>query len=298
VLVYADQTNRSFVRYGGNYVPALDDMPGDLELFEFDLPDVKDWETAVVRVSEVFGHAVSRLLNAGNLAMLASKVQESVASLKGDCESLPDRLQLILKNLGVSESEIDKADRVKTAKATRKLLVDCTGKEATALVGVIAAARMETSGTAMGRSLKSASSILECLRNTKWDLFSGIAHLGDERKMQADLLLQDVRSALSTDELALAGGLAAKLSEAESRAIRLLTPPKPPVVPGPTPPVTPPPIAPPPEPPKKGLKQVGSGSRSRLGHRESLSEAQELVQKLQQNPKLRLTIHWTLEEEG
>jgi hypothetical protein len=298
VLVYADQTNRSFVRYGGNYVHSLDDMPGDLELVEQQLPDVKDWETAVVRVSEVFGHAVSKLLNAGNLAMLASKVKESVGSLKGDCESLPDRLQLVLKNLGVSESEIDKADRVKTARATRKLLVDCTGKEATALVGVIAAAKMETSGTAMGRSLKSASSILECLRNTKWDLFNGVAHLGDERKMQADLLLQDVRSALSTDELALAGGLAAKLSEAESRAIRLLTPPKAPVVPGPTPPITPPPIAPPPEPPKKGLKQVGTGSRSRLGHRESLSEAQELVQKLQQNPKLRLTIHWTLEEES
>ena len=298
VLVYADQTNRSFVRYGGNYVPSLDDMPADLELVEQQLPDVKDWETAVVRVSEVFGHAVSRLLNAGNLAMLASKVKESVASLTGDCESLPDRLQLILKNLGVRESEIDKADRVKTAKATRKLLLDCTGKEATALVGAIAGAKMETSGTAMGRSLKSASSILDCLRNTKWDLFNGVAHLGDERKMQADLLLQDVRSALSTDELALAGGLAAKLSEAESRAIRLLTPSKPPVVPGPTPPVTPSPIAPPPEPPKKGLKQVGSGSRSRLGHNESLSEAQELVQKLQQNTKLRLTIHWTLEEES
>jgi hypothetical protein len=297
VLVYADQTNRSFVRYGGNYVPSLDDMPGDLELVEQQLPDVKDWENAVVRVSEVFGHAVSRLLNAGNLAMLASKVKESVASLKGDCDSLPDRLQLILKNLGVSESEIDKADRVKTARATRKLLVDCTGKEATALVGVIAGAKMETSGTAMGRSLKSASSILDCLRNTKWDLFNGVAHLVDDRKTQADLLLHDVRSALSIDELALAGGLAAKLSDAESRAIRLLTPPKPPVVPVAPTPVSPAPIAPPPEPPKKGLKQIGSGSRSRLGHRESLSEAQELVQKLQQNPKLRLTIHWTLEEE-
>lgn len=297
VLVYADQTNRSFVRLGGNHVPSLDDTPGDLELVEQQLPDVKDWETALQRVSEIFGHAVSRLLNAGNLTSLASKVKESVDSTLGDSKSLPDRLQLILKNLGVSESEIEKVDRVKTAKAVRKLLLDCVGKEATPLVGAIASAKMETSGTAMGRSLKSASAILDCLRNTKWDLFSGVAHLRDERKTQADLLLQDVLSALSTDELALAGGLAAKLTEAETRAIRLLTPPKPPVVPGATPPVTPSPIAPPPEPPKKGLKQVGSSSRSRLGHRESLTEAQELVQKLQQNPKLRLTIHWTLEEE-
>lgn len=308
VLVYADQTNRSFMRYGGNYLPVLDDMPNDLELVEQQLPDVKDWEMAVLRVSEVFGHAVSRLLNAGNLTTLASKVKESVAIFKGDCESLPDRLQLILRNLGASENDIDKADRVKTAKATRKFLVDCTDKEGTSLVDAIAKAKMETSGTAIGRSLKSATSVLDCLRNTKWDLFNGVAHLGDEQKTQADLLLHDVRSALSTDELALAGGLATKLFEAESRAIKLLTPPKPnqgtsspvPVAPVSVAPVSVASIsvAPPPEPPKKGMKQVGSGSRARLSYHESLSEAQELVQMLKQNPKLRLTIHWTLEEES
>jgi hypothetical protein len=39
-------------------------------------------------------------------------------------------------------------------------------------------------------------------------------------------LIQDVCSWLKTDEHALAGGLASKLSEAEGRAIKLLTPPK------------------------------------------------------------------------
>src|SRR5690606_18916723 len=92
ILVYADQTNRSFVRYGGNYSPALDDLPNDLELIEQQLPDIKDWETAVHRVSEVFGHAISRLLNASNLATLASRVKQSVAEFKSDCDSLPDRL--------------------------------------------------------------------------------------------------------------------------------------------------------------------------------------------------------------
>ena len=108
---------------------------------------------------------------------------------------------------------------------------------------------------------------------------------------RADLLLSDVRSALSTDELALAGGLSAKLSELETRAIKLLTPPKPK-------PDDPPPVIPPPQPPKKGWKPVENGSRSRLSHDESLAEAQALIQKLEENDKLRLTIHWTLEEEG
>ena len=298
IQVYADQTNRSFIRHGVSYVPTLDDMPRDLELVEQHLPDITDWETALLRVSEIFGHVISRLLNAGSLNMLATKVQESVGSFKADCESLADRLQLILKNIGMTDSEIEKSDRVKTAKAVRKFLIDCTGKEATALVRVIAHAQMETSGTAMGRSLKSAASILDCLRTFRWELFPGLTNLGEERRMQADLLLQEVRSALATDELALAGGLAAKLSDAETRAIRLLTPPKPtPVAVAPVPAATTS-ATPPPEPPKKGLRQVGSGSRSRLSHHESLMEAQELVQKLKQNPKLRLTIHWTLEEES
>jgi hypothetical protein len=293
VLVYADQTNRSFVRYGGNYSPTLDDMPSELELVEQQLPDVKDWETAVQRVSEVFGLAISRLLNASNLTMLASKVKESVGDLKADCDMLPDRLQLILKNLGMSENNIGKADRVRTAKSVRKLLADCEGKEATALVSAIATASVETSGTAMGRSFKSATTILDCLRNTKWDLFEGVSHLADERKTQADLLLQDVQSALCTDELALAGGLASKLSEAESRAIKLLVPKdeggrrKDEI---------------PTQPSSLSLhpsfRPVGNGSRTRLSHEESLAEAQGLIHKLEQNPKLRLTIHWTLEEEA
>ena len=101
ILVYADQTNRSFVRYGGNYTPTLDDLPNELELQEQTLPDLKDWEEAVNRVADILGHAVSQLLNASNLATLAAKVDESVTEYKADCDGLPDRLQLVLKNLGV-----------------------------------------------------------------------------------------------------------------------------------------------------------------------------------------------------
>ena len=83
ILVYADQTNRSFVRYGGNYTPTLEDLPNELELQEQALPDLKDWEEAVNRVADILGHAVSRLLNASNLATLASKVGESRQGVHG-----------------------------------------------------------------------------------------------------------------------------------------------------------------------------------------------------------------------
>ena len=59
----------------------------------------------MTRVADIFGHAISKLLNASNLATLAAKVDESVTEFKADCDSLPDRLQLVLKNLGVSEAD-------------------------------------------------------------------------------------------------------------------------------------------------------------------------------------------------
>jgi hypothetical protein len=282
ILVYADQTNRSFVRYGGNYSPALDDLPDELELVEQTLPDSKDWQEAITRAADILGHGVSKLLNASNLATLAAKVKESISEFKAECDSLPDRLQLKLKDHGVPEADAAKADRVRTAKAVKTLLANCEGREPTPLVGAIAQAKIETNSTAMGRSLKSAKSILESLRITKWDLFSAVAMIADTQKAEADRLLQDVCTWLKTDEHALAGGLAVKLTEAEARAIKLLTPPKPP--------------PPPPPDPKPGWKQVDSGTRTRLSRDEALSTTKKLTQELEENPKLRLTIQWTLEE--
>jgi Family of unknown function (DUF6079) len=281
ILVYADQTNRSFVRYGSNYTPGLDDLPNELELQEQTLPDVKDWEEAVTRLAEIFGHAISRLLNASNLTMLAEKVKGSVPEFKADCDSLPGRLQLVLKNLGVSDVDAGKTDRGRTAKAVMNLLATCEGKEPTALVHAIAHAKPETSTTTMAKSLKSAAAVLGCLRNTKWDLFAAVAQLTDHRKTDADLLLDDVRSWLKVDEHALAGGLAPKLSEAVDRAILLLTPIKPP---------------PPPPPPQPGWKIVGNESKTRLTEKEASATVEELLRKLKANQRYRLSIQWTLEE--
>ena len=43
---------------------------------------------------------------------------------------------------------------------------------------------------------------------------------------------------------------------------------------------------------------MGTGSRSRLSHGDSLAETKKLLEQLEQNRKLRLTVHWTLEEES
>src|SRR5262249_47186932 len=144
ILVYADQTNRSFMRYGGNYTPSLPDFPHELEHQEQRLPDLKDWEGGVIPGGDILGHATSRRVNASNLAALASKVSESVKEFRPDCDSLPDRIRRVLIDLGVVEEEASQADRVRTAKAVKALLASCDEKEPTKLVGAIAQARLET----------------------------------------------------------------------------------------------------------------------------------------------------------
>jgi hypothetical protein len=291
ILVYADQTNRSFhhVHHGGNYTPTLDDLPNELELQEQTLPDLTDWNEVVTRVADIFGHAISKLLNASNLATMAAKVGESITEFKTDCEALPDKVQLVLKNLGIGETEFSKCDRVRTAKAVKSLLGNCDGEEPTALVGTIAHAKIETNSTSMGRSLKSAKALLECLGRTRWDLFSAVAQLQDDRKTAAELLIQDVCTWLKTDEHALVGGLASKLSDAEGRAIKLLTPPK---APEPIPAIKPPP----PVPGKKWV-QISKGQKDRLASKDWQATAEELREKLEENPAYRLTVQWLLEEE-
>jgi hypothetical protein len=120
-------------------------------------------------------------------------------------------------------------------------------------------------------------------------LFSAVAQLQGDRKTAAELLIQDVCAWLKTDEHALVGGLASKLSDAEGRAIKLLTPPKP---------IEPiPPIKPPPPLPGKRWVQVGTGKKDRLDSKNWQATAEELGQKLEENPAYRVTVQWLLEEE-
>ena len=105
-------------------------------------------------------------------------------------------------------------------------------------------------------------------------------------------LIRDVVTWLKTDEHALAGGLAPKMSEAEGRAIKLLTPPKP---------VTPKPPKQPetlqPEPGRsRGHRSIRIG-RSGCPRQDWSTTAEQLRRKLEANPSYRITIQWTIEEE-
>ena len=290
IIVFAEQTNRFFVDFGSNVIPKLDDIPNRLALRQGVLPEEEDWQETRKRMADLFGDDISRLLNASNLASLSERMNAHVAMFKPNCASLADRIQLVLRNIGVDEDEVESCDRVRTAKAARTLFNACDGLEPTPMVNAIASATMQTSGKAMGRSIKSADQVLTSLRApNRWELFDAVAQINDKRKTDATILLEDIRSWLKADELALAGGLANKLVEAESRAIQLLTPPK--VTVPPEPQVPPAPERTP------GWKKIGSGTKSRLGCQELKQTTEELREKLEGNPEYRVSIQWTIEEE-
>lgn len=304
IIIYAEQTNRSFVRFGGNYVPKLEELPGELELREELLPSETEWQETRKRVAEIFGEDASRLLNASNLTSLAEKFTKDGASLKeeekgylvrfkANCDSLPDRILLVLTKFGVSEDAASKCDRMRTAKAAKALLEACDGVDPTPMVSAIAKAEIVTSTKNMGRSIRSADKVLASLRApNRWELFEAVAQIGDKRKTDATLLLDDLRSWLMMDEMTLAGGLAEKLFEAEGRAIQLLKPPK--VVD---------------DSGKKdkeeekekettpGWKRISVGQKARLSGQDLSATTKELLDKLEANPKYRVSLNWTIEEE-
>jgi hypothetical protein len=297
IMIYAEQTNRAFVRFGGNYIPTLADMPNELELRQEELPDEADWMETKSRMAELFGFDLSRLLNASNLAGLGEKFTEEegfIATFKANCDSLPDRLQLVLQNLGVSEDDAAKCDRVKTAKAARDLFDSIDGQEPTEMVKAIAAASIETTGKNMATSIKSAADVLDSLLEpNRWGIFEGVAKLTDKRKTDAELLLDDLRSSLMMDEFALSGGLPAKLSDAEGRAVKLLTQasPVPPVVPDIDRPVDQPKPTPP------GWSRVDEGSLECMSVDELTELTKKLNDELSANPNRRVTVQWTIEEQ-
>jgi hypothetical protein len=279
ILAYAEQTNRSFYRNGLPFEASLDSIAPDAELRLQDLPSDQEWDAAKDRATALFEIASpgASLRTAANVAALASKLLAlAAADAHGKvCQELAGEVRLGLARMGVPDDEIRQAPRHRTATAVDALLSGLAGKEATAAVQHLAVARLDTSAAAMGQSMKKAALVLRALKDTKWELFQGIARLDDERKPRADELIEGVRKALAADEYHTA--LEPALSEAESAAIALL--------------------APPPRPPRIKRKFVEGGTIE--VDTTSWQEAAALLAAKLDDPegKLKLTLRWTLERE-
>ena len=304
ILVYADQANLAFRRHGGPWTAALDDLPGDVELREEELPSQEAWKTAGDRAGKVFGLTVSPLRNASNVSDLAERLGETATEQAAACGELVERLAAIGADFSIEE---DGAKRLRTARATRALVQFLAALRGKARIEKLAEIQPDTSLEAMGTSFRKAGDVLDVLGRTHWTLFASLTRLEDDRGDTAQRLLRELTEALAADEYAVA--LGHRLPDIENRAVNLLARPVP--VEPPPPPTPPPPTAPPSLPPLppdtaqgqgpgKGGTSVREGVLVDAGahgdlNRERLREVTaKLEALLRQEPAARPEITWKL----
>ena len=286
ILVFADQTSRSFYLHGGPYAASLTDLPKECELREQKLPAHDQWDVAVHRAGSIFGVAVSPLLNAVNVQTLHTQVGGKAREKAPHCQAYAKKLGERMIEMGVPAKD---SDRMKTVEVTISLLGALQDASANATIDTLASAVVATSEEAMGGCVAKAETLFGVLDTANWDILQAISTLQDHRQHEAEKVVLSVVEALKCDEHVV--GLGARLTEAQSKATRLLTQQL----------LTPelePKDKPTPPKPKPGKRVVSKDSKENL----DLPGLERVLGKLKQEQKQGREIHvnvsWIIEEEG
>jgi hypothetical protein len=287
ILVFAEQTNRSFYEHGGPQEGTLVRLPDHFELREQRLPDEAAWNLAVQRAASIFGVTVSPLRKAANVSTLASQVKARVGEHRAGCQGYARRLRERLAGLGVTE-----APRLKTAQAVQALADRLHAAEGDGVVGGLAAAEVATSETAMGTVLVKAGELSATLDAFNWEILDAVGRLTDERRAGASEVDRIVREALKAEEHAMP--LAPALKEAQSKAVRLLTQ-------QPAPPPTVPVVTKPDQPPAPAggkTRNVRQGEKVGLSVADARRQLEQLEQEAQAGRAVTVSLAWQIVEGG
>ncbi|MEO5354353.1 MAG: DUF6079 family protein [Magnetococcus sp. XQGC-1] len=282
ILLFAQQTNRLFIQHGVPVQPSLESIPDEAVLHQQTLPDKSAWEQAVERAGAIFGVAASPLCNATNVVNLSQEILNHLNSHLEPCRRLAKALDERVLQLSIPAD----VARKRSADSVLALLEKLRHAEANALVATLSGWEISTSAESLGKSLKRSTDVLAALHGTAWEILEGAWGLTDERQAMAQSNRARVIDALSRDELVVSLGTV--LREAQSEAVRLLTPPQ-----------KPKPTLPPPSPPPelRGRKSVVSLSRQGVGREEARRILQEIAQQLDSHPRAVMTIEVRIEEE-
>ena len=219
IMAFAAQTNRSFYRSNIPVTPDMASLDDDAELRCVDLPSEETWEKALERSGHFFGITNSALLNATNVAQFSAKAQEQVSELKDGCCEL---LDAILKLKETRTEPVDTSQRPKTATAAKELMDTIDTLDGRKLVEQLAVWENpdDVTDPAIGSSLKKAADVVAALKETKWNILETAEKLEGNQKGDALRLQEDIKSALESDEYAVA--LKPKLKLLENRAVLLI----------------------------------------------------------------------------
>lgn len=298
ILTYAATTNRRFLLRGGPFEPSIDSLPDELELREQSLPDATDWQAAVQRASSLFGLTPAQVLNAANVGRLVDELKQAAAQ-KRDATA---RLVAQLRDRSTRYASGVASARQQSAESAQALLASLSQVTETDMVATLAAAILQTSEAAVGRTLGQAQACADALANARWEMFDAMRDLQDHRRDAAALVLSRLSEVLSSDEHVLP--LKARLDELERDAMRLLTaaaPPPPaqaqaPMPAGTTP--TPAPVPLPPAPAASGQEIIEEKQQLHLSGAAAAAALDDLKARLAKDQDLELTLSWRLQRKG
>jgi hypothetical protein len=293
ILVFAEQTNHTFLRHNVPVESSLTSLTDELVLIQETLPIQSEWDIALVRAGYIFGENSSPLLKASTVASLSGAVKKRASEYHSGCATLCERLKDRMTKLGIDPAT---ADRMKTASATQALVDKLNSGDVAEVVATLAAAAISTSEPAMGECFSKGAQLTGIIDGTNWDIFDAIAKISDHRQAQAAAIRASVRQALETDEHGIALGPA--LKESQFKAVRLLTeaakPDESVPVPAAEPPLKPPEV----KLPQSKRRVIVSGARENLTLPDARALLGKLSEEVRQGQELKLNVSWIIEEEG
>jgi len=286
ILLFAEQTNRSFFLHSAPCDATLTNLPDRLELREQKLPHPAQWDIAVGRAGSILGVAASPLLKASNVIALATSVKQKVVDARRACQTYRQRLQDRLGKLGITAAD---TDRMRTVAATLAMIERLYDIEPAEVVDVLATIQVATSEAAMGECLSKAAELAGGLDATNWEFLEAITELAEGQESEADEIHHSIRQALASDEHVIQ--LALALQEAQAKSVRLLR--------SLTKPAQPPRPIPEPAPSyvsKPGHNILRRGSEQNLNIRAAQDLISRLDHALQAGQDIHVTISWIIEE--
>ena len=296
VLTVAAQTQRAFYLHGGVCTPSVYELDDAMVLIEERLPTDTVWEAARTRAEAILGRAPSPLKNARNVAEVARHVQEDLEQLREPAGLLLRQLTATAKQLGAPKD----AERVGTARIALAFVQDVLAVPERERLARFAEVDLEgRTPQVLGTSLKQAAAVAAGLERIRWSLLAPVFELNDP---DAGVIRERLQEAFGRDELVEA--LLPAVSEAEEKATQLLTRrarAAHPTPPAPTPvqktATSPPPPAPTPPPPAATWKVVAEDAAGELDAEAAKALFGKLQARLADQPGLRLSVSWRLEEE-
>lgn len=277
LLVFAEQTNRSFFLHGGAVRAELGAIDDGFELRAQQLPTEADWKAVGERAAKLFGLAPGSFLSTTHVTALEGELREIAKSRRGPCAALVEELERWMKEFGPPPEAAPR--RLQTARAALAVVQAIEHAPADCLRQLLDAG-IPTTLEAMATSGRKAEETVAILRDAQMGLLRAVQRLGDHRAGRAEALLGKLREALGHDELAIA--LVPVIREVVEGAAGLLAEAVP---------------VSPPLPSKTGWTVAEQGERELLGAEEARAAFLELEKKLTPDrANRRLLVRWAVEE--